>query len=356
MKFIAEEKCVKVDGRTVFRDGIRYLGYSASAVSFRMKGTKACVDIVSDPEDFLLEERAWVAVYINGEKEPKMRVALGEKKQRIILFESETEETVLIKLMKYTEPEYAICGVAGFEIDGELLPPPERKKRQVQVIGDSITCGYGVEGSIEEMVHRTVTENPAKAYAYLAARELNAELEVVAWSGKGVISGYIGEEEEPVKDDSWLVPMFYQYTDAGLEKQYFHKPQEEWERWEPEKLAPDLVMLHLGTNDSSYTRESAERKEEFLEGYFAFLEEIHEKNPDAKILCMLGIMDQRLCSTVSGAVQKFQQAYPAAGILYLQLNEQLEEDGLGTFWHPTYDTNKKAAGLVAEAAKKLMGW
>lgn len=356
MRFIAEEQYVKVDGRTVFRDGIRYLGFSASAVSFRMKGKKAKVELVSNPEDYILEEQAWVAVYVNEEEEPRMRVVLGERKQKITVFESENEETVLIKIMKYSEPQYAVCGVAGFEIEGELLSRPEKKKRQIQVIGDSITCGFGVEGSLEEMFHRTVTENPAKAYAYLAAKELDADLEIVAWSGQGIVSGYIGEEGDPVKDATWLLPMIYEYADAGLEHNYLKKPQEEWEKWEPESLVPDLIILHLGTNDSSYTREDEKRNAEFLEAYLAFLETIHKKAPQAKILCMLGVMDRRLCSTVSVAVRKFKENYREAGVSYLELPLQSEEDGIGTFCHPTYATNRKVAKLVVERAGEMMGW
>lgn len=356
MKFLAEEKNVKIDGRTVFRDQIRYLGYSLTAVSFSFRGRKAWVDIISDPEHFLPEEQAWIAVYLNEEKEPSMRLALKEKRQKIMVFESDTEEMVTVKIMKYSEPEYAVCGITGIEIDGELLPPPERKARQIQVIGDSITCGYGVEGSLEEVLHRTVTENPTKAYAYLAAEALDAEAEIIAWNGKGVITAYVGDEGADRKDTSWLIPMLYEYTDAGLEKQYFGTDKEKWERWNPVNLVPDLVMVHLGTNDSSYTMEIEERNQEFMDSYQAFLETIHNKYPSAKILCMLGIMDRRLCATVDQAVTNFRQAHADVLAEYIQLPEQLEEEGFGTFWHPTYETNVRAAEAVVKKAKEMMGW
>ena len=350
------EKNVKIDGRTIFRDNIRYLGYSATAVSFSVKGTKAQVDFISDPEDFLMEQQAWVAVYINDGNEPSMRVALGEKEQKITVFEAEKEETVTIKIMKYSEPEYAVCGIRGIEIEGELLAPPSKKDRQIQVIGDSITCGYGVEGSLEEMLHRTITENPTKAYAYLAAKELDAELEIVAWNGKGVITGYRDEGEEDTKDTSWLVPMLYEYTDAGLEKQYFGKEQQDWERWDPENLVPDFIMVHLGTNDASYTLEKEDRNREYAEAYKAFLDTIHKKNPSAKILCMLGMMDQKLCSTIEKTVEIYREENKDVEISYLQLPLQLEEEGFGTFWHPTYETNIRAAKAVVDATKKMTGW
>ena len=358
MRFLADEDKVKIDGRTVYRDGIRYLGYSATAISFTFKGKKAQVEFVSDPEHFQLEQQAWVAVYVDDEKEPSRRFALGEQVQTVVVFESQEEVKATVKVMKYSEPEYAVCGIKGIEIDGELLPAPEKKGRQIQVIGDSITCGYGVEGSLEEMLHRTVTENPTKSYAYLAAQALDAELEIVAWNGKGVITAYVGDEgiDPDKKDSSWLIPMLYEYTDAGLEKQYFKLPQEQWEHWQPEQLVPELVMVHLGTNDASYTRGIAERDEEFTEAYVSFLETIHQKNPSAKILCMLGIMDQQLCAAVEKAADLFRDREKDVEIAYVSLPPQAEEEGFGTFWHPTYKTNQRAAEVVVQSAKNLMGW
>ena len=48
MKFQADKKHVSVTGRTIYREGIRYLGYSATSISFKFVGTKATAEIVSD--------------------------------------------------------------------------------------------------------------------------------------------------------------------------------------------------------------------------------------------------------------------------------------------------------------------
>lgn len=40
MKFQADKKHVSVTGRTIYREGIRYLGYSATSISFKFVGTK----------------------------------------------------------------------------------------------------------------------------------------------------------------------------------------------------------------------------------------------------------------------------------------------------------------------------
>lgn len=224
MKFYADEQHVKITGRTIYRDHVRYLGYSATSISFRFTGTQATASIISDPEHFPEESHAWIAIYINDAEEPSKRLELTSGRQDVLLYESDHKDTVTVTVMKYTEPEYAVCGIASITIDSDdLLPPPARKQRQIQIIGDSITCGFGIEGSVEDTVHNTATENPSKAYSVLTARALDADVEIVAWNGKGVFSSYIGEEAE-TPDQSWLVPMLYEYTDAGCCKQYFQEP------------------------------------------------------------------------------------------------------------------------------------
>ena len=356
MKFYTEEDKVKVTGRTLFRQNIRYLGYSASSVSFRFTGRQASARLISDPDNWPQEQYAWIAVYYNNETEPAKRIALTQTEQDIVLYESESEDTVTVTIMKYSEPEYAICGIAEITIDSDnLLPPPAPKQRKLQIIGDSITCGYGIEGSLAEEMHRTATENPAKAYSVLTANALDADLEIVAWNGKGVITSYVGEDVN-TPDASWLVPMLYQYTDAGCCSQYFHEPKENWEKWDYSRFVPDLILINLGTNDASYTRQIAQREEEFCTAYQDFLLDVHTKHPHAKILCTLGTMDQRLCPSVARAVTEFSADHPEAEVSFLALPPQLEEDGLGTFWHPTPATHRKAADLLISRAKELMKW
>lgn len=356
MKFYAEESKVTISGRTIFRDNIRYLGYSASSIRFTFTGKSASASFLSDPENFPPEHHAWIAVYVNDEAEPSKRLELKEQKQELSLYEAKEEATVTITIMKYSEPEYAVCGIESISIDSDqLMEPPAPLKRKMQIIGDSITCGYGVEGSIDDLIHNTATENPTKSYSVRTAKALQADFEIVAWNGKGVITSYIGDDAN-TPDDSWLVPMLYQYTDAGCCHQYFHEDKADWEKWDHSRFVPDLITVYLGTNDASYTREIPERNQQFHDAYVAFLEEIHTIHPNAKIICMLGTMNPRLCPTVEKVVHTFSTLHPEAEISYLQLPNQSEEDGLGTFWHPSALTQKKASELVIQRAKEVMGW
>ena len=69
MRFAAEEQRVKVTGRTIFRDGIRYLGYTGTSISFRFSGKTAKAKLLSDASTHSKKDYAWVAVYVKEEKD-----------------------------------------------------------------------------------------------------------------------------------------------------------------------------------------------------------------------------------------------------------------------------------------------
>lgn len=363
MKFQADKQHVRVTGRTIYREGIRYLGYSATSISFNFIGTKAVAEIVSDASKHMEQERAWIAVYYGQDKEPAKRLRLDEDRQTIVLFEAKQSVQQQITIVKYSEAEFAACGIVSLEITDEvnagaeqLLPPPAHKERQIEFFGDSITCGYGVEGTVDVLEFDTAQENPAKSYSLLTAQLLDAEPNLVSWNGKGVITAYIGDEEDAVIDDSWLMPMLYEYTDAGLERDYFANEQKDWETWSFEEYRPQLVIVYLGTNDASYTRDIPERQKQFEDAYVKLLHQVHEHNPEAAILTTIGAMDQRLNATIDAATARFAKEMTECNVRYVELPEQEEADGLGTFWHPTEKTNRKCASLIADAAKEMLQW
>lgn len=355
MKLQPTGEWMKLNGRTVYRNGVRYLGYSGTGMTFGFVGKKASAVFVSNPEKHTKEGRAWIGVFVKGMNEPLKRIELTQKEAEYVLYEAEEEKEVVLTIVKYSEPEFAACGVKEIIIDTDkVLPPEPQKDRKILMIGDSITCGYGVEGVLEDMEFRTSEENPMKAYSLLTARELNAEAQIVAWNGKGVISAYIGEGEQP--DKSWLVPMLYEYTDAGCERDVLQTPKEAWEMWKHEEYQADLVTIYLGTNDASYTKGETQKNLEFQIAYTRFIERVHETQPDASILCMLGTMDQSLCDAVLMAVEQFKAGHEQVCIEGMVLPAQAEEDGYGTFWHPTEVTQKKTADIVVKKIRQMMSW
>lgn len=213
MKFQADKKHVSVMGRTIYREGIRYLGYSATSISFKFVGTKATAEIVSDASKHTEKERAWSLFIMDRIEIHAKRLRLEQDRQTIVLFETQQTTEQQITIVKYSEAEYAACGIVSIEITDEvnpgeeiLLSPPVHKKRQIEFFGDSITCGYGVEGDVSDEIFVPQMKIRPNRIHCLPQNCLMQNLNLVPWNGKGVITGYIGEEEDAQIVDSWMMP------------------------------------------------------------------------------------------------------------------------------------------------------
>ena len=356
MKFQATEDKVKVTGRTLFAEGVRYLGYSGSSASFTFVGKKAVAEIWSDADAWGEELKGRIAVYVNNGEEPVKRICLDKPEGIYTLYESDTEEQVTVKIMKYSEAAFGKCGIRYIEIDTDkLCPPPAACERKMEIIGDSITCGYGVEAENELQPFHTATENPTKSYSLLTAKDLGAEVNLVSWSGNGIVSGYV-EETATEPSDKWLMPEVYRYTDISGSEKLFGEDESRWEKWDFSRFVPDIILINLGTNDCSWCKDIQERKNDYRDRYVEFLKYIRENNPGAEILCMLGTMDQRVLKELEEAVKIFKTTQKDEKVHFLSLPPQNPEDGYGADWHPCEFTQKKTAELVVREIKSIMNW
>ncbi len=243
--------------------------------------------------------------------------------------------------MKESEVQYASSGILVFYTDEEAeIRPTDKKDRKIEFIGDSITCGYGVLGKPENLFS-TETESADDAFAVQCARALDADYQLVSFSGIGVISRYIEpEENEPLTDV--LMPALYPHTDAVLAKRYGWRP----ESWDFSSFCPQVVVINLGTNDDSYTRGIREREERFEEEYCEFVRNIHRRNPGAEIVCTFGVMSQRLLPRVEEAVQRLSES----GVPVRMHREEpiLPGEVTGCDGHPSAQRQRKMAESLTE--------
>lgn len=347
MKFTNEN--IVWNGRYLDYQDIRYFDYSASGFTFILSGKKAVATIVSDPQDFEEIYRGVLGIYVthaDGKKDFS-KVRLDKKENEIILFESKTDETVTIDVIRLSEAIYGYSGLKNLEIDGKINQLTEEKKIKYEIIGDSITCGYGIEGVFGKDVFTTMQERPDLAYAYLTMKKLNADFHLVSRSGIGLISCYA--DPETFKTPNLSEPLMRQlwpYTDLFLSKRLEIEP----EVWDESRFSPDVVILHLGTNDNSWVRGLEDRRLSFVNLYEQMLEAIHRRSPKAKIVCCLGAMGQELCDSVEQALANFAKTFPSVKTKFVKFPLQDEDnDGVGTDWHPSAVTHEKMSELLKQA-------
>ena len=366
-------------GRNFDYEGVRYFNYSCSGFEFCMTGKKAVATILSDPNKQKKTERGVIGIYvteIKGAKEYKgasfwenfpaegvepVRIELTKQENECVLFESAVEKTVVIKVLKLSECAFGYAGLKKLDIKGVTVPEPvegahKKALRQAQgprglrieFIGDSITCGYGLEGIWEKDTFTTTQERPDKAYAFLTARALGAEFHLCSWSGIGITSNYVDPATIFLPDTNWLMPACWPYTDKKGQLRLKQEP----EIWDASKFPPDIVVINLGTNDISWVRGMEERRLAYVAGLRQLIEAVHRRSPNAKICCCLGIMGQELCDSVKEACKLFSKDFPSVAIKAVKFDMQKEEDGIGADWHPSAVTHRKAAKKLTAALRE----
>lgn len=353
MIYKGNDKNVKMYGRTWEKDGVLWCALSGSGIGFSFRGTKAVVRFRGDDSTFgnETEGKARVAILVNGER--VFDFMMKEEHKDVTVWESTSAEEVQIEIIKLSEAAMSTIGIE--EIEAETVegihPLPERE-RKMEFIGDSITCGYGVDLEDPDTIFSTETEDVTKAYAYQTAKILDADYSMVSYSGYGVLSGYTDTDQ---RCENQLVPAYYEKVAFS----YAHPFGTCWleqQDWDFSKFCPQVIVMNLGTNDDSYCKEDKEKQQRFVTEYVKFLTTIRKRNSQAEIFCTVGVMGERIYPSVAAAVTEYMQKTGDNHIHTFPLKEQRIEDGRVTDNHPTAKTHRKVAEVVADNIQKVMGW
>ena len=142
-----------------------------------------------------------------------------------------------IRIINVLEPSFASPGrgsnftFVGFFTDGVATPPTPRT-RNIELVGDSISAGYGARGYANPPYGCPVagmTSGNPYTYNWALAEAFNANLVPIAWSGKGMY--------ENCCDNGETMPSYYLQTlgwDAYSED------------WDFSRYVPDMMLINLG--------------------------------------------------------------------------------------------------------------
>lgn len=345
-------KRIRVMGRTVMDGGMLWMASSLSEVGFSVTGaTRLALRLradgtVKDPAAQDVTPR--YAVYLDGEKIRDARMTREE--ETIEIFRGSTPRDAEIRLKKLSECTQSLLALAAIDTDGKAAPLPEMKRR-IEFIGDSITCGFGVEAKREDEPFSTATENAEKSYAGIIAEKLGADRMLNCYSGHGIVSGYT--DDPAIKNGSELVPPYYE----KVGRNGFRLPSGRTVTdipWDFGAWQPEVIVVNLGTNDLSWCMEYPERKEMFRKQYREFLKTVRKNNPTARMLCILGAMGEGLNEYMTAAVSDYMAETGDRNIRSMTLKEQDgKKNGFGALWHPSEVTQRELSETVLNALETL---
>ena len=344
--FLMTGENVKLLGRTWLNNDIRWLSFSASGVEFQFTGKSCSFSLRADSMYSNKNHQARYAIYVDGELVIDEMMDKGIKEVPVL--QADAVEEHVIRFVKLSETSDSSLGLQYITCDADAnIQPTEEKDLLIEFVGDSITCGYGVDGELGD-VYLTGNEDATKAYAFLTAQKLDADWSLVSQSGYGIISGYTNNGK---KQEKQALPLYYDKVGNSYGTAGGVNPSEK--EWKFNRL-PDVVVINLGTNDNSYTKNDATKKEEYVQGYVAFLEKVREKNPDAEIVCTLGVMGQELCPQIEKAVEQFSTEKNDTKVHYVKLDVQAYENGWAVDYHPTAASHEHAAEQMSKAISEIL--
>ncbi len=324
-------------------DGTVWLSHSASALEFTFTGTKASVTVCEDIVYGAGSEPRF-AVYVNDERVED--VLLKEKEKTIDFYSVDSAKETKVKIIKLSEAANSIFGVKSVSANTTNLVPTAKKALKIEFIGDSITCGYGVDDEVKENHFSTATEDATRAYAYKTAMNLDADYSLVSFSGHGIISGYTSTNEKQAEQ---IVPNFYEKVARNYSGSKIVEND-----WDFSRFTPDVIVINLGTNDNSYVKKDKEKEKEYEAGYIEFLKQVRAKNPDALIVCTLGVMGNELFFAMRRAANQYKEETGDTKVESMLFTTQTASDGYAADWHPTEKTHTKAATRLTTTLEELL--
>ena len=264
----------------------------------------------------------------------------------LLLADSLTEGKHTIRLTHVTEGYELRPEFYGFILDPgkDLTETPALPQRKIEFIGNSITCGYGVEATVATAPFTYDTENHYFSFAALTARALEAQHVVVARSGIGIFRNYNGPYDG--KPEA-AMPALYDYTNF----------EDTTQVWDYSRFTPDVVCVNLGTNDTSVGRYN---KAKLREAYAGFLRHLRNRYPNATIVMMSGCM---LSGQRMKDIEEAQDAVVAEvntkgdkRVVRFTFSPQDGSLGYGASYHPSMQQQAKMAAELTPFLRQLMGW
>lgn len=285
---------------------------------------------------------------IDGKMATRFKVDTGAD-QTVTLASGLAAADHVVELYRDTEGMYGLSTFLGFT-SGTVKGAPAANGRLIEVVGDSISAGYGNLGSEP---HPNWVASPAchwtadnstwyQTYAAVAGHALNAEVSTIARSGWGMYRDNSGS------------------TTGVLSSVYANAlGTDNTALWGFVPKA-SVVVINLGTNDWA----TGDPGTPYETAYKSFIAKIRSTYPDAWIFLTIGSMlGEPALSQVKTHLANVVAALAVTGDQKLATfdlgTQNMGADGsvpTGCDWHPNLADHLRMAGILQLQLSAKLGW
>ena len=322
------------------------LCFSGKSLSMRVSDTKwdATPEMAATRHNYF---NVWIDAPMSAEPHRIIEVASQDTVIELIdpayLKSSKLKQHTVI-VQKRTEGEQGKTTVHGFMTDakGSFYQAEPIKARQLEFIGASYDCGYGVDDTSRLAKFTPETENASRSFCAIISRYFDADYVVVAHSGMGASRNYNS------KFDGYHMPDRYLQT--------FDMDSTEGTRWNAAEsdIRPALTCIYLGGNDFSVSLQPSYEK--FRDGYYRLIRYIKDNyGEDHPVLCVAS----KSHSTLLPYMRDMVRFCPMPNVHFMAccptLHLSTDED-LGAAMHPNYLGHQKFSYAYIPYVATLTGW
>ena len=245
----------------------------------------------------------------------------------------------VVRLYRDTEAATGPTQILDYAVPNGGLDKPLAPTRRFEVIGDSISCGYGDEGANAKEHFSLLTEDAYLTYGAVAARKVDADYTCVAWSGRKM----------------WpdnTIPEIYDLSLPTLGVVWRFGRSE------------DAYVINLGTND--FGKGNPDRAG-WTNAYAKFIGKLREHSPKARIYCAVGPMMSdnypptqqartTLISYLGDVLAKRKQAGDDNLAIIDFGVQDIAKNGVGADYHPNVKTHREMASRLIDQFRLDLRW
>ena len=356
--------CLNIWGRTGYtEDGnIRLnpltLFWTASGIECAVKARFLYAEIECSYKCY----RPYISIWVDGKR--IRRIAPEQGRTRVCIFDAEANSPAVkhIRILKECQAmagdsRHSVC-IHGFVIDDEetvcdVFVPLPRRPLFFEFIGDSITCGEGLEDPIDGKEWNPAWQGTRGHAALLLCERFNADIAVLAQSGWGLLCGWNN-------DPACTVPPLYPYV-CTLAKGAKNREAGAGAEWDFSRRQTDAVIVNLGSNDeyafcAEPWRDPVSGKEYKLYGKAdyarlkaaakSFIGEIRRHNPQALIIWCYGMFLTGCMDLFRSAVEEYRNEHGDEHVCFIELSP-MNAMTAGAQKHPGPLCHKEAADLIS---------
>lgn len=359
-----ELKNLHILGRSPMQDGSLVMFWTASGIEAKTAAYEIRAELEADYSTL----EPWVSVWVNGAFISRFMVEKGRRTYSLFRTLT-TTAPYTIRLLKESQAMsgdethslilHSISATSALDKD-EVFLPVEKKKLNIEFVGDSLTTGEGLAGAPGEMDWIPAWMSVRSGYALTTADMLGADFHFLSQSGWGVVCSWDNDRD-------CAMPSYYEAV-CGLAKGSKNEALGAQKPWDFSSWKADVVVVNLGTNDSGAYRTNPPKQQAdgtmwkltdldlLREGVSGFMKKLRRHNPSARIIWVYGMCSFDQGDVIQAGFDDYLKESGDKAATFIRLDPQsLEgEDEHGSRQHPGPVTHLRAAKkLVEEIGKSL---